>query len=199
MTTQYTDLELDALREVSNIGSGNAATSLSSLLGRPVDVSVPAVYALPLAEAVETIGRPDEEVTAVLVPVRGELETVVLLLFPERDSALICDLLGVDAATELGLSALGEVGNILAASYLRALMSLTGFALEPAPPLTVVDMLGAVVNSVLALGAGEGDTALLLDSELEIEQLDTRFAFLFLLRPGDEGVDKLLAALGLAA
>jgi chemotaxis protein CheC len=197
VTLEYSEMELDALREVSNIGSGTAATALSSLLGRPVDVSVPAVYALPLADAVDAVGVAEEDVTAVLVHVTGEMETMVVLLFGLADAETLTTLLGVAGDPEMSMSALSEIGNILAASYLGAISMMTGLALEPEPPLAIQDMLGAVVASVLALGARDTDTALLLDSQLTVEDADTKFAFMFLLSPGADGVGELLARLGI--
>ena len=80
MTPRYTELQLDALRELANIASGNAATSLSQMLGREVGLSVPRVLALPLADAVEACGGPDDDITGVVIPLQGDLEGVVLLL-----------------------------------------------------------------------------------------------------------------------
>ena len=113
---RYTDLQLDALRELANIGSGTAGTALSSLLGRPVDISVPKAAALELADAVDAAGDPEDIVWAVAVPVDGDLDATALLLVGEDDAASICGMLGVDAESEDGRSALQEIGNILVAS-----------------------------------------------------------------------------------
>ncbi|MEZ5102661.1 MAG: chemotaxis protein CheC [Thermoleophilia bacterium] len=199
MTTQYTEMQLDALREVANIGSGNAATALAAMLGRPVDLSCPYVYAKPLAEAVESVGPAELEVTAILIQVIGDLETMVVLMFNENDSRVLCEALGVEAGTEVGVSALCEIGNILGASYLSALAMMTGIDLEPAPPIAVEDMLGAILSSVLALGASQTDTALLLDSRLLVEGSDANFSFMFLVNPGAKGIGSLLERLGLGS
>jgi chemotaxis protein CheC len=193
----YTDLQLDALREIANIGSGNAATALSTLLGRAIDVSVPTAAALPLADAVDSVGSPEEVVTGVVMPVHGDLDAIVVLLFGADDAATVCTLLGVDAGTEVGTSALAEVGNILGSSYINALVSMTGLAIEPHPPETANDMLGAIVSSVLAVGASQDDVALLLDSDLVIE--GTECSFSFMLVPSASGIAELLTRLGLGA
>ena len=80
MTPQYTDMQLDALRELANIGSGNAGTALGSMLGKSVDISVPTAAALPLAEAVAIAGEPDELRYGVVVPIVGDFEAIVVLL-----------------------------------------------------------------------------------------------------------------------
>src|SRR5213082_889551 len=139
----YSELELDALRELVNIGSGTAATALSQMLARTIDVSVPTAAAVPLAEAVDAVR--------------------------EHDSVRICELLGVDPYGEFATSALSEIGNILCSSYLGAFATMTGLSLEPSPPQTTTDMLGAVVATVLSLSAEDSDLALLLDSSLQIE------------------------------
>ncbi len=195
MPKTYPEMQLDALRELANIGSGTAATALSSMLGRPVDISVPAALALPLADAVEAAGTPDAVVTAVVLPLVGDLDAIALLLFAPEDAAALCGLLGVDVDSDMGISALAEIGNILGSAYIGALTTMTNLALEPAPPKTATDMLGAIVSSVLAAGAAETDVALLLDSELTVEGAECSLSFM--LAPGREGVAEILARLGL--
>ena len=196
MSNEYTALQLDALRELANIGSGTAGTALSQMLGRPVDISVPNALALPLAEAVDAVGEPEEDVTGVVIPLAGDMQAIVVLIFPVADAATLCGLLGVDAGTEVGLSALGEIGNILGASYVGSLSAMTGLALEPTPPQTVTDMLAAIVSTVLAANATTTDTALILDSELTVEGESCSLSFLLL--PAAGGVDELLARMGMA-
>ncbi len=84
--SRYTDIQLDALRELANIGSGTASTALSSLLGRSVDISVPNAFVLPMAEAVGTIGDPESEATGVVLGIVGEMPGSVLLLFTPKAS-----------------------------------------------------------------------------------------------------------------
>jgi chemotaxis protein CheC len=193
--SQYSDLQLDALRELANIGSGNASTALSSMLGRSVDISVPAARVLPMADAVGAIGDPEAEATGVVLGVVGDMGAAVLLLFTPRDAELMCGMLGVEAGTELGESALQEIGNIVGTSYINALAQMTGMAIEPTPPGVATDMLGAIVQSILAAQAGAGEFALLLDSELVVENEDCSVSFLLV--PEQGGVEQLLARLGL--
>ena len=197
VTPRFTDLQLDALRELANIGSGTASTALSGMLGRPVDISVPTVQALDLADAVDAIGPVERQVTAVLLGIHGDLTGAVLLLVAPEDAAVLCGLLGVDAGSEWGLSALGEIGNIVGASYLNALTAMTGLEMEPTPPAPVTDMLGAVVATVIAARSDGRDVAIMLDSELRIER--DAIALSFMLLPTPEGVDELLERIGLGA
>jgi chemotaxis protein CheC len=193
--TQYTDMQLDALRELANIGSGTASTALSSMLGRSVDITVPSAKVLPMAEAVGSIGDPEAEATGIALGVIGDMPATVLLLFSPNDAAQMCGFLGVESGTEIGESALMEIGNIVGASYLNALGTMTGMELEPTPPAAASDMLGAIVETVLAERAGAGDVALLLDTDLVVEGSDASISFLLV--PDAGGVDQLLARLGL--
>jgi chemotaxis protein CheC len=197
----YTDLQLDALRELANIGSGTAGTALSSLLGRPVDISVPSALAMPLTQAVDSaggLGGVEQEATAVVLPVFGDLSAVVLLLFTPDDVSIMTRLLGVEPGTEVGDSALGEVGNILGSSYINSLAAMTGLEIEPGPPQTASDMLGALVASVvLSQLDGASDTVLMLDSALDVEGENCSLSFLLV--PAAGGVQVLLERLGLGA
>jgi len=194
--SQYTELQLDALRELANIGSGTASTALSAMLGRSVDISVPSAQALPFADAVEAIGDAEAEMTAIVLGIRGDMGGTVLLLVPPADADAMCRLLGVEPDDEFAVSALGEIGNIVGASYINALGSMTGMAIEPTPPATATDLLGAIVASVLAGAAVDGDVALLLNSDLVVEGEDCSVSFLLV--PDRGGVDELLSRLGLS-
>ena len=193
----YSDLQLDALGELANIGSGTAAGALSAMVGLPVDVSVPNARALPLADAVDAAGPAETPVTAVALPVVGDLEGIVLMIFAPEDAGRLCSVLGVEADTEMGLSALNEIGNIVGASYLRALGQTTGTEIEPGPPQAATDMLGALVSSILAASADSADIALLLDSALCVEGGNDA-SISFILVPSTDSVQGLLAKLGLA-
>jgi chemotaxis protein CheC len=194
---ELNDMQLDGLREIANIGSGTAATALSSMLGRPVDLNVPQALALALADAVDAVGRPDDDVSAVVLGVNGDIDATVVLLFDPTSAKTICSLLGVDPAdSEMSLSALGEVGNILGSSYIGAMGQMAGLELEPSPPGAVADMLGAIVATALAATAVNTDFALLLDSEMLVEDAGCTFGVLFV--PSADGVGRLLAGLGLA-
>jgi chemotaxis protein CheC len=192
---RYTDQQLDALRELANIGSGTAGTALSELLGRPIELSVPSAAALELAEAVEAAGAPEDVVWGVVVPVGGHVEATALLVIGEDDADRVCAMLGVEADTETGRSALGEIGNILVSSYVGALATMTGFELDLRPPQATRDMLGAVVSSVLAAQSDAHELALVLDSELAVGGEACTLSFMLL--PSPAGVAGLLHRIGL--
>ena len=199
LMTHYTDLQLDALRELANIGSGNAGTALSSLLGRPVDISVPDALALPLAEAVEAAGDARAAGHRASCCPSSATSTASCCCSSARTTSRRCAaLLGVEPGTEVGDSALGEIGNILGTSYINSLAAMTGIEIEPGPPQVAADMLGALVATVVMSQLdGASDTTLMLDSALDVE--GEACSMSFLLVPAAGGVRTLLERLGLGA
>jgi chemotaxis protein CheC len=193
--TTFSDIQLDALRELANIGSGNAGTALGTMLGKSVDISVPTAAALPLDEAVAIAGEPDAMRYGVVVPIVGDFEAIVVLLFPEEDAQKLCGIYGIEPSTPDGYSMLGEVGNILGTNYINVLAQMVGMELEPAPPQVVEDMLASILSTVL-IGRGEDiDEALILDSNLLVEEEECSLSFLLL--PNHGGIKELLGRLGL--
>jgi chemotaxis protein CheC len=193
--TTFSDMQLDALRELANIGSGNAGTALGSMLGKSVDISVPTAAALPLAEAVAIAGEPDELRYGVVVPIIGDFEAIVVLLFPDIDAQKLCGIYGIEPSTPDGYSMLGEVGNILGTNYINVLAQMVGMELEPAPPQVVEDMLASILSTVLIGRGDEVDEALILDSNLLVEEEECTLSFLLL--PNHGGIKELLGRLGL--
>lgn len=196
VSPSLSEIQLDALRELANIASGTAATALSQMLARDVEINVPRALALPPADAVDECGDPEQHVAGVVVPIQGDIDGLVLLLIPYEQAEILCTLLGVEAHTEVGDSALREIGNILATSYLNGLGAMTGLELEPSPPQLHSDMLAAIVSSLLIGSAGADDLALVLDSELDVSGDACSISFLLL--PTSGQISDLLAPLGLA-
>jgi chemotaxis protein CheC len=149
-----------------------------------------------MAEAVEQLGPPEQEITGIALGVEGEVPATVLMLLTPADADSVCSLLGLDPDSELAPSALGEIGNVVGTSYLNALAGMAGIALEPTPPATVTDMLGAIVQTILAARAACSDHTLLLDSSLIVE--GEGCAISFLLVPDHGGAEHLLARLGVS-
>ncbi len=196
MQPALSETQLDAMRELANIGSGTAATALSSLIGLPVELDVPRALLLCVADAVDLLEPRDAILTAIAIPAVGELDALALILMPPGTVETLCRLLGVDAEAEIGASALCEIGNVLGSSYLGALSAMTGLQLQPGLPERVVDMLGAILQSALIASCG-GDAALLLESKLNVAGLQCAPAFLFI--PSPTGVDDMLTRLGVGS
>jgi chemotaxis protein CheC len=192
MPATYSELHFDALREVANIGSSTAATSLSSMIGIPVEVSSPRASAMALAEAIEYLGPGETVVTSILIPVVGDLDAIVLMVLRPSTEEAACRLMRVERDTEVGESALLELGNILGASYLGALVTLTDMRLEPTPPEMVRDMFAAALASALLIDVRE-EVVFVLESTLAVASQEFSPTFLFV--PTRGSVDDILERL----
>ncbi|MDN4601136.1 chemotaxis protein CheC [Paenibacillus sp. F6_3S_P_1C] len=161
---------MDVLKEVGNIGAGNAATALSQLLNRPIDMGVPTVQMLPFEEVAEKVGGDERIVVTVFLRVEGEAPgNLFFMMAPEAAKMLLNLLAGFDlkeglAFTEMEQSALSEIGNILAGSYLSSLADFTKLAMYPTVPGLAIDMAGAILSYGLLQFGEMGDDALLIDT-----------------------------------
>jgi chemotaxis protein CheC len=190
----FTDIQLDAMRELGNIGSGTAATALSNMIGMPVDIDVARASMVPITQIVEAAGPPDTQVTAVMLPITGDMDAQVIILMQGRTVETVCELLGVPANDEISDSALCEVGNILGASYAGALGQMVGASLEPHPPELVRDALTSILAPAL-LATGEDEMALMLESTLTVDDRECSPSFLFM--PSASGLTRIFKQLGL--
>ena len=167
---QLSEDQLDALREISNIGMGHAATALSQLIGETVYLRVPRVTVTDIGQVPGLLGGAEKVVAGITLRVLGDARGNILLIFP-RDSAqrLLQRLLGSEEEgllfDELGASTMKEVGNILASAYLSAMGNLLHLTLIPSIPLLACDMAGAVVDHVLIELSAAGDLALMVETE----------------------------------
>jgi chemotaxis protein CheC len=192
--------QMDALREIGNIGAGNAATSLSQMMGNPVQMGIPTVKFLPVEEIAAEIGEGDEVVAAMFLGVEGDAPGHMLFVMSEQAARNVVDTLvggpaHDDGFTEMEMSALQEVGNIMTGSYLGALSQITGLRLEPTPPAVGVDLAGALLGAALAQVAMVSDVALMLESTFGDD--DTPSAGDFLYIPTSEALATVLDRLGL--
>jgi len=186
-------MQCSALAEVANIGSGNAATALSVMLGRTIDISCPQARVVTVAEAADSVGQPTAKWAIVDTPLESDCGKV-LLLFPEEAGAALCALLGTSMSEEMGRSALREVGNILASSYLIAIGQMTGFDIEPMPPTFDSGLLGTLIENSLRGVARAQDATVMMRSNMSVEATEAGFSFLFV--PHSSMVTRLLDSLG---
>ena len=193
-------MQLDALREIGNVGAGNSATALSQIINRKIDMSVPDVAIMPLDEVPDVVGGPDVMVVGVFLRVYGLAPGSVLFLLP-RDSAfyLIDMLMGKERGQTQSLdfmdeSALMEIGNILAGAYLNALSYFTKLTLLPSIPALAMDMAAAILSVVLVQLGQMGDHALVIETEFLSE--DDGIKGHFFLIPDAGSLDTILAAVG---
>lgn len=194
-------LQLDALREIGNVGAGNAATALSQVINRKIDMSVPKVSILPLGEVPDVVGGPDVMVAGVFLRVFGPAPGSILFLLP-RDSAfyLVDTIMGrgegnmTTTLNPMDESALMEIGNILAGAYLNALSHFTNLTLLQSIPALAVDMAGAILSIILAQLGQLGDYALVIETQFTTENDGVKGHFFLIPDPGS--LQTILAAIG---
>ena len=197
---EVTQFQLDALREIGNIGSGHAATALSSLLQRRIEMSVPRVWVVPFEELSAIVGQLDTPQATIYVKVEGEAPGKAVFFFPvESAEVMVQALFGTDVpmdlyADEMAQSALKEVGNILVSSFVMALTQFSGIPLQPSVPALAVDMIGASLDAIFLEEGTLDDTVLFIDTQLSgIPKIEGQFIFL----PDEGSLIKLLGAMGL--
>ncbi|WP_094607587.1 CheY-P phosphatase CheC [Sporomusa silvacetica DSM 10669] len=197
---KLSSLQLDALREIGNVGAGNAATALSQIINNKIDMTVPEVAILPLGEVPEVVGGPDAMVAGVYLRVFGLAPGSILFLLP-RDSAfyLVDMLMGrsqgeTQRLNSMDESALMEIGNILAGAYLNALSHFTKLTLLPSIPALAVDMAGAILSVILSQLGQMGDHALVIETEFTTDNDGVKGHFFLIPDPGS--LSTILAAIG---
>jgi len=191
---------LDVLKEVGNIGAGHAATALSKLLGRPIDMRVPLVNLLPFEDIIDMLGGSERIVITIYLRVTGDAPgNMFFILTRESAKQLLKSLAGIlseddEYYSEMELSALNEIGNILAGSYLSSLADFTRLGMTPSVPSLAIDMLGAVVSYGLVQYGEMGDRALFIDTKFFEGNDAVEGHVLFV--PDPDSFQPLFAALG---
>jgi len=193
------EFHLDVLKELSNIGMGNAATSLAQMLGQKVDIKVPRVSVLPFNEIYTVLGDREALVGGIFFEIEGDLSGEILFLFPTKSIKLLLKLLtGMEEdfppISEMGQSMLQEIGNILCGSFLNALSEFTSFKIFPTPPAFGMDMAESLLSTILISIGEVEDFALIIETEFIIGEEDFNAFFFFLPNPGS--LAKILKAVG---
>lgn len=192
--------KMDVLKEVGNIGAGHAATALSRLLDKPVDMNVPTVRLIPFEQIADRIGGFEKVVIAVFLRVEGDAPGNMFFIIEEGSARkLLNSLLSIDTQsksgyTEMEFSAIAEIGNILAGSYLSSLADFTQLSMSPTVPAITIDMAGAILSYGLEQYGEMGDSALLIDTTF-LEGQEKLEGHFFLI-PDPESFDKIFSALG---
>lgn len=202
---ELNDMQFDVLKEIGNIGAGNATTALSTMLNIKVDMSVPNVALLPFSEIGSVVGSEEQAVVGILLGLEGDINGMMMFIFDTKSAHHLVNSLmmrdihtnedgDLKSLTEMDMSALNEIGNIVAGSYLSALSGLTGLKTVSSVPSLTVDMVGALL-SVPATEFGKyGDKLLMIQSQFG--ELDFVTGY-FLLIPELESYDKILSSLGM--
>lgn len=198
--SEVNDIYFDVLKEIGNIGAGNATTAMANMLGVKIDMEVPKVELLTFQELGSAICPEDETIVGIYLEVTEDISgSMMFLLKLESARYLVNRLMGrpgdyVQDFDEMDMSALKEIGNIIAGSYLNALSSMTRLTLAPSVPYIAIDMAAAIL-SVPAIQFGQyGDNALLINTEFGDDVMIEGY---FILLPDLDSYDKILTSLGI--
>ena len=197
------DLHIDVLREIGNIGSGNAATALSTMLDRRVDISVPIVRVLDYATVTEELGGPEALLAGLLLTLNGDVTGMIMFLMHKDFASMIIENLTGEATVNVGeldeftSSAMREVGNIMAASYVNAIALLTELTIDISPPSLCVDMVGAILSVPAIYFADIGDKIIFIQDEIDKQENDSRSSSHILMIPESASLARIMERLGL--
>lgn len=193
------DLEKDALREVGNVGTGNAATALSKIINKRVAMVIPETSFVPIKEYAQKIGGAEKINASVYIQIIGDISGEALLMFPKEDSLKIIDMmLGNKPGTtmiidDMGISALNELANIFVGAYLNSLANLLRLKILPNVPHIAIDMAQAVIDFILVKISDYADNVLSIKTDIAIEDVQVTGTFILIFET--ESLKKILEIL----
>jgi chemotaxis protein CheC len=159
------------MQEIASAGIRNAAVGFSSLLGHHLSVSKPSVKVIPLLDIPRIVGGLENEAVGIYLRAEGDMTAQIMLIISYKTALELADMLiGLDpgTTTQLGSlerSALAEVGNMTGTFFLNAIASATGATILPSPPALMVDMIGAIMDIIIATSGGISDQVMLLEAD----------------------------------
>lgn len=194
------EMQYDILKEIGNIGAGNATTALSEMIQDKINMEQPKAKLLKIEYLYDMVGGAERIMSSILITLDGDLEGMMMFLMDEESSQQLTSILLRDLTSgdlknkELENSVLKEVGNIIAGAYLTALSTLLGITIEQSIPYLSIDMAGAIL-SVPAIEFGKiGDKALIIETRIWHEQMDINGYFILI--PTVESYDIIMSSLG---
>ncbi|MCL5780207.1 MAG: chemotaxis protein CheC [Firmicutes bacterium] len=196
-----TDTHMDVLKEIGNIGLGNAATALATMVNKRINMAVPQSRFLSLEELMELVGGSEEVVCCVNLRLEGDVPGQILFLFNLESTLNLVDMLmGLEKGTtreldEMGESVVKEIGNVLTGSFLSAIGTMTGLKLLPTVPMFATDMLAAVLSASLVAGGYVEEYILMIETLLFEDQEQIRGHFFLITEQGS--LQTLFSSLGL--
>ena len=197
---ELNSMELDTLREIGSMGTGSAATALSSMIGRRVRIEMPEVRIMGYNEAIDWIGGPEIITAGVLARMEGEINGIILCIeqtaFVEQVLACVLgrSFHSFDELEEMDISALREVGNIMISAYTNAMSGLTNMKIRPSVPAFAVDMQGAILTVPMAEFGGQSDYIMTIGSNFICDHRVVPYRLL--LSPDVRSLNFLLKKLG---
>ncbi|WP_391121311.1 chemotaxis protein CheC [Psychrobacillus sp. L3] len=203
---KITSMHLDVLKEIGNIGAAHAATSLSTLLNKKIDMKVPKVEMVSFDDMMDLAGGPDSVVAGIYLRIEGDVTGSMFFVLPvEQANRFIRRLVQDDhfdfqtgTVTEIGASAMQELGNILSGSYLSALSDFTQLNIYPTVPALSVDMVGAIISFGLVEVSHVSDYVIVINTSINEEDVPNEESVSghFFLLPDPESFEAIFKALG---
>ena len=201
MTKNFSESELDALREFVNISTAHSATALSKMVDKTIDVQVPQMKLVPVPDIPKMLGGSESHVVGLYFRISGNMSGSMLIMFPKVTSQKLVELLLADIVEEEALSfqgiaksALMELGNVLTNSYLNALAELLNIRLLLSVPHYAEDSLGAVMDLLLIELVEAADYALMMATTITLEGTD--LAGHIIMFPDNVSLDMMLNKMG---
>ena len=197
---ELSPIAIDCLKEIGNIGSGCAASALSEMLGKNVEMRVPDVKVLDFQQVIDEMGGPEKIITGILVNLEGDISGLIMFLLEDSFAKVVLKtFLGkedvrVAELDETDFSVIKEMGNIMAGSYLRALSKLTDLTIDMSVPSMTVDMMGAIMSVPIVTFAEIGDKVLYINDGFVIDGVDIKSNIILI--PDMKSLDTLMKKLG---
>ncbi|MDD4503663.1 MAG: chemotaxis protein CheC [Clostridiaceae bacterium] len=196
---ELNSLQIDVLKEIGNIGAGNAATALSKMISKRIDMDVPKVNILEFKNVAELVGGPEVEVIGIYFKVDGDITGSIMVLLDKKSAKMLTNLLMSrndqgEELDEMDFSALQEVGNILSGSYLSSLSTLTNLNLTMSVPSLAMDMAGAILSVPVILFGQVGDRVMLIETDFNEGTYNVKSNFFLI--PDEDSFEILLKSLG---
>lgn len=194
-------VHLDVLKEIGNIASGNSATAISSMLNVTVDMAVPKVNVVPIREAAEMLGGAESVKVGIMASLKGDIEGKMMLLLEENfTNDIFTTLIGTDfkisqKLDEMQVSVIQEIGNIMVASYVNAIASLSGLMIDISVPAVSIDMVGALLSVPAIEMSTQSDDVIFVEGVLLDNNKDVSSNILLV--PTMESLSLLLNELGI--
>ena len=198
---QLNEMYVDVLREIGNIGAGNATTAVSQMLNTKIEMNVPIVKLLPVEEIGSVMGDEEQTIVGIFLGVEGDINGSMMFLMDMTSAHQMVNRLMmrdpdyVGDFDEMDQSAIREIGNIIASSYLSALSGLTGLYISPTVPFLAVDMAAAILSVPAVQFGMMGDQALLIETEFGD---DKKLSGYYILMPEEDSYEKILTSLGIS-
>lgn len=195
-------MQYDVLKEIGNIGAGNAATALSKLVNTQIDIGVPSVRLCDFSQMVSLIGEEEEVAVGILLMLKGDINGMMMFILKTDVASTLVNIMGLECDgtnfDEMQLSEIQEVGNIITGAYLCSLSDLTRLTIDVSVPLLQIDMVGSLL-SVPAIEFGKlGDKVLLIETKFDDERKKANaINGYYILIPDIDSYQKILDSLGM--